>query len=147
LEEIKMIKKYHKLHPDAIAIREEVFVQEQGFEEEFDTIDSHACHLIYYEGPLPVAVCRYYTGDSEGVFILGRLAVRSAYRGKHLGKIMLEKAEQEITQEGGQKVILSAQITARPFYKKCGYKALGSIYLDEGCPHIRMEKVLSAEGI
>ncbi|MDY4474645.1 GNAT family N-acetyltransferase [Mitsuokella sp.] len=39
-------------------------------------------------------------------------------------------------------LVLSAQIQARPFYEKLGYRASGEEYLDEYCPHIRMEKEL-----
>ena len=34
--------------PDARAIRQSVFVEEQGFEYEFDDIDETALHLVLY---------------------------------------------------------------------------------------------------
>ena len=37
---------YEALPPEAAAIRQAVFVEEQGFQEEFDAIDRHAC-LLY----------------------------------------------------------------------------------------------------
>ena len=35
--------------PDARAIRQSVFVEEQGFEYEFDDIDEIALHLVLYD--------------------------------------------------------------------------------------------------
>ncbi|MEA4807188.1 GNAT family N-acetyltransferase [Acetobacterium wieringae] len=140
-----MIKKKSTLTQDAKTIREEVFMKEQGFKDEFDAIDAQAIHLIYYEDNVPVAVCRYYADTSPGVTILGRLAVRASHRGKNLGKHMVEAAEKSIRQEGATKIVLSAQVKARSFYEKCGFAAIGDLYLDEGCPHIRMEKTLTSE--
>ena len=37
------------LSQDARIIRQEVFVEEQGFHHEFDEIDSRAWHLVLYE--------------------------------------------------------------------------------------------------
>ena len=39
---------YDALPPEAAAIRQAVFVEEQGFQEEFDAIDRHALHPVSY---------------------------------------------------------------------------------------------------
>lgn len=39
---------YNTLPPEAAAIRQAVFVEEQGFQEEFDAIDRHALHLLLF---------------------------------------------------------------------------------------------------
>lgn len=140
-----MIQRDNELPDDAIAIRREVFMMEQGFKEEFDVIDSQAVHLVYYEDDVPAAVCRYYPAELKGVFVLGRIAVRAAYRGKKLGKYLVETAEKEIRKDGGTKIILSSQVRTRSFYEKCGFLAVGDVYLDEHCPHIAMEKNLPAK--
>ncbi|WKY48154.1 GNAT family N-acetyltransferase [Eubacteriaceae bacterium ES3] len=138
-----MIQRITSLTEAEIEIRTEVFVDEQGFNEEFDTIDGQAVHLLYYLDKLAVAVCRYYPDKESGTFILGRFAVRKPYRGKNLGKELLAGAEKEVLKDGGHKIVLSSQVTARSFYEKCGFTAIGEVYLDEHCPHIRMEKTLS----
>ena len=48
-------KIYTKLPADSKILRETIFVQEQGFEEEFDTIDSIATHIVIYDGEFVVA--------------------------------------------------------------------------------------------
>ena len=64
------------------------------------------------------------------------------YRGKHLGKEILETAEQMILADGGTKITLSAQKRVKLFYEKNGYTAQGDEYLDEFCPRIHMSKIL-----
>ena len=48
---------YDALPPEAAAIRQAVFVEEQGFQEEFDAIDRHALHLLLFADGRPVALC------------------------------------------------------------------------------------------
>lgn len=139
---ISMLKKSNKLTEDAKRIRQEVFVEEQGFLEEFDEIDSRATHLVFYEEGIPAAVCRYYKGEKPGQYMLGRLAIRKPFRGKQLGKYMVEAAEREIKKERAESICLSAQIRVQLFYEKCGFHAVGETYFDEDCPHICMVKEL-----
>lgn len=136
-----MYKKLNYLSPDAKKIREEVFVSEQGFQNEFDEIDNYATHLVFYEENTPVATCRYYKDTEENTYIVGRIAVLKAYRGNHFGQRILEVLEKNILSEGGKKISLSAQVRVQSFYKKAGYVAKGDIYMDEHCPHICMEKI------
>lgn len=136
------IQKSTVLPPDAIAIRQEVFMEEQGFQDEFDAIDEIAVHLVLYENGEPVAVCRYYPDTEPGCYLFGRLAIRKPYRSGGRGRILLAAAEEEIRASGGRRISLSAQVRVQGFYEKCGYCAEGEIYLDEDCPHIRMEKIL-----
>lgn len=137
-----MLKKSNILTDDAKMIRQEVFVEEQGFFAEFDEIDSRATHLVLYENDVPAAVCRYYKGEKPGEYVIGRLAIRKCFRGKQLGKYMVEAAEQEIKKEGAECIKLSAQVRVQRFYEKCGFKAVGERYFDEQCPHICMVKQL-----
>lgn len=135
-----MYEKLNYLSLDAKKIREEVFIFEQGFQNEFDEIDNYATHLVFYEKNTPVAVCRYY--KDKNAYIVGRIAVLKAYRGNHFGQRILKVLEKNILSESGKKISLSAQVRVQSFYEKLGYVAKGEIYLDEHCPHIFMEKIL-----
>lgn len=137
-----MYKKWNYLSPDAKKIREEVFVAEQGFQNEFDEIDNYATHVVFYEKDIPIAVCRYYEDKEKNTYAVGRVAVLPAYRGKQLGQHILAVLEKNILAEGGKKISLSAQVRVQPFYEKAGYAVKGAIYMDEHCPHICMEKIL-----
>ena len=136
------IKTYHALPPEAKEIREEVFMKEQGFVNEFDDIDSIATHLVLFWEGQPAGVCRFFPIKEPGVWDFGRLAVRKAYRDKHLGSLLVQEAERQIRDQGGAKLALMAQIRVQKFYEKNGYTPFGEPCDDEGCPHIWMEKVL-----
>lgn len=135
-------KVYDKLCDDAKKIRTEVFVEEQGFEIEFDDTDNIAKHIVGYDGEKPVAVCRYFYDNAHKSYMVGRIAVAKECRGMHCGDKILAFAEQRIKEDGGKTVSVSAQTRVSGFYEKQGYKKQGSEYLDEFCPHILMTKTL-----
>ena len=137
------IRVYHTLPGDAVLIREEVFMKEQGFQNEFDETDQTASHIVLYIENIPAAACRFFPGQPQGEYVVGRIAVRKEYRGHSLGSRVLAAAESEIRMLGGRRVILHAQQQARPFYEKQGYSAYGEPDFDEDCPHIWMKKELS----
>ncbi|MFV0393260.1 MAG: GNAT family N-acetyltransferase [Coprobacillaceae bacterium] len=127
------------LNDDAKRIREEVFIKEQGFEDEFDQYDDVSYHaVIYTEDNIPVATARTY--KKEGSYIIGRVAVIQSMRKHHLGKRVVFAIEGKIKQLGGRKIELSAQTRVQGFYESLGYQAEGEEYLDEHCPHIKMVK-------
>ena len=123
-------------------IREEVFVKEQGFRDEFDEIDEIATHVVVLEEEtnLPIACCRYYKKEEE--YVVGRIAVIKKYRGKQFGQLLLQVVEKEVQKERGKKLSLSAQKRIQSFYEQQGYVACGESYFDEFCEHIWMEKIL-----
>lgn len=141
-------KTYENTLPnDAAKIREDVFVKEQGFENEFDDTDKTAAHIVMYDDEagsgLPIAACRVFeSGDDENTYILGRLAVIKAYRGKNIGTEMIREAQRYVLSKGGKIIALHAQCRASGFYKKLGFCEYGSIEDDEGCPHIWMRKII-----
>lgn len=135
-------KVYEVLPEEAKRIREEVFMKEQGFVEEFDKTDDTAVHIVMYDGEEAVAVCRVYKEKEERDYHIGRLAVVKACRGKKYGEALLKEAERVIAQRGGKSVQLSGQVRVAEFYEKSGYKRQGEEYLDEGCPHVCLVKQL-----
>ncbi|WP_331670130.1 GNAT family N-acetyltransferase [Anaerocolumna sp. AGMB13020] len=137
-----LYKKTDKLCEEAKLIREEVFVKEQGFLDEFDEIDEIAKHLVFYADGKPAATCRYYRGKEEGEYTAGRIAVREEYRGRNLGQHIMETIEENVREDGGKSITLSAQKRVQGFYEKSGFKAYGEPYLDEHCEHIHMIKIL-----
>mgnify|MGYP000158107416 CR=1 FL=1 len=53
-------KTFDTLPEDAIFIRKEVFVKEQGFKNEFDEKDNEAHFLVGYKNDNPIATCRIF---------------------------------------------------------------------------------------
>ena len=138
-----IIKSFDNLPDDSRDIREAVFVQEQGFNEEFDTVDLSAYHFVAYdEKGNPLGTCRIFTESDPEVYYLGRLAVIKDARAKGVGRHLIKCAEQKAIEMGAFEIQLHSQCRARTFYEKCGYIAYGEIEFDEGCPHIWMKKAL-----
>ncbi|MCI8407158.1 MAG: GNAT family N-acetyltransferase [Oscillospiraceae bacterium] len=125
-------------------VRKKVFVEEQGFSEEneFDETDSLALHLLMSDGGKPVGAARIFPG-ADRCWHIGRLCVLAEYRGRRLGKLLLEEAEAEARRQGALRVELGAQKRASGFYQGCGYTPCGAEYMDEFCPHLPMGKDLS----
>lgn len=135
-------KIYNFLSDDAKIIRKQVFMEEQGFKNEFDDIDNISFHIVMYDENRPVATCRVYEDIVKNEYILGRLSVVKEYRGMSLGAKMIGEAERIVKEKGGTSIRLHAQCRVTPFYGQQDYKEYGVIEDDEGCPHIWMKKQL-----
>ena len=72
------------LPSDAKALREEVFVQEQGFQNEFGPEDDRCWSLVLYLDNRPIATGRILEIDPE-TYQIGRVAVKKEFRGKTVG--------------------------------------------------------------
>ncbi len=121
-------------------LRQAVFVEEQGFQNEFDEIDEIADHLLVLQDQIVVAVARVYREGED--YHIGRICVNREKRKNGLGSFLLKQAECFCRERGGKRLVLGAQLRAEGFYKACGYRRCGPEYLEEGCPHVRMEKNL-----
>lgn len=130
------------LPPEVKRIRVDVFMDEQGFVDEFDDVDNVATHFLLQDGDTPVATCRVFVKDDPATYVFGRLAVTKPYRGQGLGSMMIEYAEAFAKEHGAQRMILHAQCRAQAFYAKQGFTPFGEQDDEEGCPHIWMEKTI-----
>ncbi len=125
---------------DAFYVRAVVFMAEQGFKNEFDELDARSWHVIVYDHGEPIGTGRVYQKD--GQWHAGRIAVIENYRGKGVGRVIMDQLHNKVRELGGSSVLLSAQVEKQGFYKRQGYKPQGETYLDEHCPHIDMVKEL-----
>ena len=132
-----------QLPEDGHYIRETVFIKEQGFSNEFDDIDQTATHILCYSNEQLCGYARIYPDAVDKTYHLGRLCVLKAFRKMKLGTVIMKKAEELALQMGATTMVLSAQETAVPFYRKLSYVTEGEKYFDEWCPHIKMIKHLS----
>lgn len=124
---------------DAFYIRKTVFMDEQGFFDEFDDIDSVALHAVIYDGNKPIGCGRVFPDNDKAH--LGRIAVLIEYRKMGVGRIIMQALE-DAARESFEfsHFELSAQKRAIGFYKSVGYEEIGEMYLDEGYPHRTMIK-------
>ena len=91
------------LPAEARKLREDVFIHEQGFENEFDAIDESAHHVIYWENDRAVGTCRFFPAEEDGAYYIGRMAVAKDHRHQQLGTVILEAAQAAIKKLGGKK--------------------------------------------
>lgn len=125
--------------PEAKYIRQTVFVDEQGFIDEFDDIDEIAFHVLVFDGDKAVATGRVFL-DEENHWHAGRIAVLAEYRKQHMGAKVMEALEECAKQQGADELVLSAQKQAVGFYEKVGYENFGNLHYDQDCPHVTMKK-------
>lgn len=140
----------------ALAIREEVFVVEQGvtLAEEHDGLDdlpttSHVLAVGDDGGPLGTARL-LAEADHPGLVHVGRVAVRAPGRGRGVGRALmaavedLALAEHAVVEHGVRlvRVELSAQESAIDFYAALGYEIAAERYLDARIWHRDASKVL-----
>ncbi|MGI5949421.1 GNAT family N-acetyltransferase [Peptoniphilus sp.] len=125
---------------EILRLRVDVFVVEQKCPyPEVDGVDYESLHLYYKNNKEIVAYIRIYEDkvDKKTVHI-GR--VISKYRGEGLGKLVMNSAIDEIKRLNKYKKInLLAQVYAKGFYEKLGFKTFGEAFLEDGIPHINME--------
>lgn len=152
---------------DAFAVRRAVFMDEQGYENEFDEVDeSPACvHLVLYVGGEPAGCARVFPEElertmspdaptspscalDEGVdtgacYLLGRVAVTSGMRRRGLARAIVDAAEEAARAAGAQLIKLHAQEYIRSLYAGADYEQIAPVdYEDEGQPHLWMAKRL-----
>lgn len=136
------IEVYDKVVDEARYIRETVFLQEQGFEKEYDEYDNVAKTIVIYDGDEAIATCRLYWDNEVNCYHMGRIAVLKHRRGEGLGAIIVTEGEKVIKSLGGKEVFISGQIQVAEFYKKLGYTQYGEVYMEENHPHVALKKIL-----
>ena len=103
-------------------VREEVFMKEQGFENEFDDQDKDSYQFVFYDDGEVVSTSRmFYSKDKPGFMTVGRVAILSQYRSKHYGLEMMAIIEKEAKKLGVKALELSAQCRVQGFYEKAGF--------------------------
>ena len=136
------IEFFNYLPEEAKNIRSKVFIDEQGFENEFDETDNTAIHILLYFDSASAGTARMFTEDNGKSYHIGRVAVLPQYRKNHLGAQIVNAICEKAKELGAEKCELSAQCRVKGFYKSLGFEESGEEYLDEYCPHIHMEKTL-----
>lgn len=129
--------------PEVVALRTRVFVEEQGVpaEIEQDAHDAGAVHVLDRDddGRL-VATGRLLVRDGRAV--IGRMAVDAPARGAGHGAAVLAELHRQAVLLGLTEVELHAQLTARGFYERVGYTAVGDVYQEAGIAHVTMRRPL-----
>ncbi|KAG2204618.1 hypothetical protein INT46_009727 [Mucor plumbeus] len=150
------VKIVHIQYPDeihrALAVRRQVFVEEQGYSEEIelDGQDDVCQHWIVtcdkenedgsVEHNVDIGNVRLIP-KPEGVAKLGRLAVLSSARGLQIGRLLVEAFVDYCKKNSFNTIVLHSQYPRRGFYEKTGFKIEhgdDKIFDEAGTPHVRM---------
>lgn len=128
--------------PGAREVREQVFVHGQGVPPELDRDgrDEDAVRAVALVDGEVVGTGRLLAGDDVGV--IGRMAVLPGHRAAGIGAQLLATLERAAVHSGLSRVELHAQLTARGFYDRAGYRACGEPYVEAGLEHVTMDKRL-----
>ena len=132
-----------QLGADASAIREAVFVQEQGISAHmvWDELDASAVHAVSFNAMQVAVASGRLLQAKPGKGRIGRMAVLRALRGADLGKDVLLALVAASKDRGDVEVSLHAQCSAEGFYLKNGFVARGDVFEEAGIRHIDMVQV------
>ena len=127
----------------ALALREQVFCVEQGvaLAADRDGLDDRAIQIVAVDDGRVVGTCRVLVEGDVGR--LGRMAVEAAARGRGIGVAILAAAERSAASAGARLMRLHAQLYVEDLYAASGYTPYGEPFVEEGIPHVAMEKPLA----
>ncbi len=140
---------WNVLGQEAMRLRMQVFVREQGIPEEIeaDEFDVTSLHAVAINGlGMCVATGRMLPSVNQesraDVMRIGRMAVARPLRGTQLGRQVLDALVDAARRQGKRQVELHAQCTAENFYRRAGFSVVGERYEEAGIPHVSMTKDL-----
>jgi predicted GNAT family N-acyltransferase len=127
----------------ASPIREQVFVHEQHVPQsmEWDEHDAGSCHVLA-RGPdgAPIGTGRLLP-DGQ----IGRMAVLPEWRGRGVGRALLQRLLEVAGNAGMSCLMLHAQMHALPFYEGFGFSGSGEVFMEAGIPHLMMQRMLNGQ--
>lgn len=128
---------------EILYLRSEIFVVEQSdIYLDPDCNDQKALHILGYVDDKIVAYCRVFRSgdffDKSGS--IGRVLVTQEYRSSGLGKALVSKALDILSDE--KEVRIAAQIYLQSFYESFGFVTRSDSYLDGSIEHINMVKII-----
>lgn len=125
------------------ALRTVVFIDEQQVppDEEHDGRDPDCAHVVAETPDGAVIGTGRLLPDGH----IGRMAVAASWRGRGVGRALLEALLACARARGFASVELNAQTTAIGFYERCGFRAEGPEFEDAGILHRVMRRTLEGE--
>lgn len=139
---IRLIRNRKELE-EVFKIREIVFIKGQNVPRvlEMDSFDRSASHVIVFKNNRTIGCARIrFTGNKAK---LERIAILKRYRGKGLGKKLVDYLIKYCKKRGVGTIILHSQYYLKDFYKSCGFKARGNPFIEAKIKHIEMYMLLT----
>lgn len=128
---------------DAFAVRQTVFVEEQGVDEalEYDEHEDTATHFVAYDGDEPIGAARLRE-PKAGLGKVERVAVLESHRDAGVGREVMTAVEARALEQGLTSLKLHSQTRAAGFYRGLGYEQYGDEFMEADIPHVKMRKSL-----
>ena len=122
----------------ALMVRAIVFMEEQGvtFGDELDAHEEQALHILGEVAGEPLAAGRLRFDD--GWARLERIAIRRAYRGRHLSHALIRFMLAEASRRGYRRYRLHAQLHLCDLYHRHGFRPRGRHFKEAGIDHVCM---------
>jgi len=124
---------------EIVRARTEIFLMEQKIIcRDFDGVDYDSLHCFLEADDKVVAYLRAYRVDNDAVKI-GRVLslTHGVGLGKHLMQVSIPVIKEKLP---CKRIVLHAQSHAKVFYEKLGFAVTSSTFMEEGIPHVTMEK-------
>lgn len=142
------VKSFNKLTVNELyailQLRSEVFVVEQNcVYQDIDFKDQKSLHVIGFKDNKIIAYTRIFKpGDYFKNASIGRVVVAALER-KHSYGHNLMKASINAIKENfkSDTITISAQKYLQKFYESHNFTKVGEEYLEDGIPHIRMDRI------
>ena len=118
-------------------IRHIVFVEEQHCPPELEyEFEEESKHFLAFFNHEPSGAARWR--KTEKGYKLERFAVLKEMRGKNIGAALLNSVLKDVPKDGSD-IYLHAQLTAKDFYLKYGFKEMGDHFWEAGIEHVKMK--------
>lgn len=127
-----------------LQIRNQVFYVEQRCNDlDLDDRDQQSYHLSVYDDDI---LCGYARLLPPGLVYkemsIGRVAVSITYRGKNIGrKLMQASITNSYKLFGNGDIKISGQLYLQKFYESLGFEKISEVYIEAGIEHIKMRRI------
>lgn len=131
---------WNELGEPARSVRETVFVEEQRVPRdlEMDEHDAASRHVVARDAEGGAIGTGRLLPDGH----IGRMAVLADWRGKGVGRALLERLLEEAAGQNLRHLALHAQTQACGFYRRFGFVEEGPEFMEAGIPHRTMVRPL-----
>lgn len=126
-----------------LQLRAEVFVVEQDcVYQDVDGKDEKALHVLGVKNNIIIAYTRIFKpGDYFEKSSIGRVVLKQTERKHGYGHQLIKTSIQAIKDFYNETtIVISAQLYLKKFYETHQFFQVGESYLEDGIPHIRMDK-------
>ncbi len=144
---ITLVKSFSELNTtdlySILQLRSEVFVVEQDcVYQDIDFKDQKALHVLGYKNDVLIAYTRIFKPeDYFNNSSIGRVLVKETERKFNYGHQIMKASLKAIKEYYKvDKITISAQKYLKKFYESHGFYQVNDEYLEDGIPHIRMDR-------